>query len=75
MTEDTDWRDAADRLADHGVPYKRAEVVALVDAGFTHAEIVDELDMSSRGAVSNQVKRYRENRANAEWIVAEGPEI
>lgn len=78
-----DWEKTARDLQDHGIPETRAKVVALIDAGRTHAEVQEELSLSSAGQVSNHVKRYREDdlgeaeerKRNAEWLINEGPEI
>lgn len=44
-----DWRErAAAALADHSVPECRAEVVALIEVGYTHSEVADELGLDHR---------------------------
>jgi DNA-binding NarL/FixJ family response regulator len=72
-----DWQRLAQRLQDHGdVPERRAEVVALVAAGRTHAEVADELGLEHRSNVAQHVKRYRmQDRAAAVWLAEHGPEI
>jgi FixJ family two-component response regulator len=76
MTDDINWTDRAAALHDHGIPEKRAKVVALIAAGRTHAQVAEELGMSNRGEVSVHVTRYRnEDKANAEWLAANAPDI
>ena len=76
-TDTDDWQALAQRLQDHGdVPERRAEVVALVAAGRTHAEVADELGLEHRSNVAQHVKRYRtQDRAAAVWLAEHGPEI
>jgi hypothetical protein len=72
----SDWRGLADRLYDHGVPRKRARVVALIHCGRTHSQVADELGMSNRNEVSTHVRRYRtEDLPNARWLAENAPEI
>ena len=77
MSETNDWRARADDLHRRGgVPKKRAKAVALVEAGRTHAEVADELDLKSRGEVGTHVQRYREtDKSRADWLSEHGPEI
>lgn len=72
---DADWRALAADLNEHGVPPKRAEVVALVATGHSYSEIADrdDIGLSSRGGVSNYVEDYREQLADAEWLLANAP--
>lgn len=76
-SEADDWRTLADDLQAHGVPAKRAEVVALVAAGHTYRAIADREDIgvSNAGGVSNYVEDYREQLADAEWLAGNGPEV
>ena len=71
----TDWRERAAELAAHGVPERRAEVVALIEIGHTHSEVADILDLDTRSNVGTHVQRYRENQANAEWRAEHAPNI
>jgi DNA-binding transcriptional ArsR family regulator len=72
-----DWKQTAERLQEKGnVPKRRAQVVALRDAGRSLSEIRDELGLSNRSNVSVHLKRYREDDlAAAEWLVEEGPTV
>jgi hypothetical protein len=73
--DERDWRDVADELYGSGdVPERRAEVVALVDAGRTHQEIADKLGIE-RQNVSKHVARYRDQRAASDWLLSEAPQI
>lgn len=73
------WGERADELNCHGVPEQRANVVALRELGLTYAEIAAELELGSnnndRSQVSRHLKYYREQRRNAEWLVANTPKI
>lgn len=69
------WREEAAVLADHGVPERRAEVVALAARGFGPTAIADRLGVSSRGSIVNQLQRYREQRENAAWLAEHGPDV
>lgn len=64
----------AERLHEHGVPERRAEVAALADAGLSLSEIAATLDIA-RPNVSTHKRRYRGERAEAEWLVENGPDI
>lgn len=76
MPETDTWEALATRLAAHGVPKKRARVVALVASGRTHAEVADELSLSNRGEVGTHVQRYRDrDLANARWLADHAPDI
>jgi len=75
------WRDTAAELQAHGVPERRAEVAALIDAGATHQQISDLMGIS-RGNVSNHVQEYRSDRADYDqlaedyqWLAEHAPEI
>lgn len=70
-----DWQERAAELQDHGVPERRAEVVALLEAGLTHAEVAETLDLNDRSNVGVHVARYREARADAEWLAEHGPDV
>lgn len=80
---EADWQDLADQLQAHGIPETRAKVVALIATDHTHADVQDELGLSSAGQVSNHVKRYRdddlgtarERLENARWLLEEAPQI
>ncbi|WP_058366942.1 hypothetical protein [Haloparvum sedimenti] len=59
-----------------GVPEKRAQVVALVEADRTHAEVADVLDLTNRSEVATHVNRYRnQDMAQARWLSEHGPDI
>jgi len=78
MTEiEADWRALADDLESHGVPAKRAEVVAMAATGHSYRAIADceGIGVSSAGGVSNYVDDYREQLTDAEWLAANGPDI
>lgn len=74
---DAEWRTLADDLQAHGVPQKRAEVVALVATGHSYSAIADrdDIGVSGRGGVANYIEDYREQLADAEWLAENGPEI
>lgn len=70
------WEDVAEELTERGdVSWRRAQVVALIDDGRTHAEVAEELDLSDRREVSTHVRRYRDSRDKTEWLAEYGPEI
>lgn len=74
MTES--WRELAEKLSQHGVPKRRAEVVALIEKGRTHAEVADELGLSNRSAVAVHVNRYRnQDLPDARWLAENAPEV
>jgi len=74
MTDD--WQQLAKELSEHGVPQRRAEVVALVSKGRTHSEVADELGLSDRSAVSVHLTRYRsQDLPNARWLVKNAPDV
>ncbi|WP_330633677.1 helix-turn-helix domain-containing protein [Halocatena halophila] len=59
-----------------GIPEKRAQVVALIEKGFTHQEVADELGMEHRSEVGVHVDRYRnQDLPGAKWLVEKGPRI
>lgn len=73
---DMDWQERGEQLECHGVPKRRARIVALAEQGNSHQEIADELGLSSRGSIYNQIEKYRdEDRPNAEWLAEHGPEV
>lgn len=67
----------AERLVEHGVPEKRARVVALVAAGHSYREIADRDDVgvSVPGGVANYVADYRQQLEEAVWLAEHGPEL
>ena len=76
MSEATGWRDLAAEMETHGVPERRAQIVALLaETDLTYQEIADELDVTSKGSVGNQVRAYRQERESAEWLAENGPEV
>lgn len=80
MAQETaaDWEELASQLHEQGgVPERRAQVVAMLAATeMSHAAVQEELGLSSRGQVSNHVRRYREEDVSqAEWLAENAPEI
>lgn len=76
MSETTeDWQALAADLQSHGVPERRAEVVALVATGRSHADTKEELGLDHRSNVATHVARYRKEREDAEWLSEHGPEV
>jgi len=74
--ETVDWRERARELQAYGgVPERRAQVVALVEAGRTHREVADELGLSNRGHVHTYVTDYRDDVAESRWLAEHGPEV
>lgn len=70
------WRARAQRLHQYGgVPRQRAKAVALVEAGWTYADIVDRIGMGSKGNVGDTVNAYRNERRKAEWLLDNSDEI
>ncbi len=74
------WQARADELHAHGIPERRAAVVAMVEAGLTYREIAAELgfgsDNDDESQVATHVKLYRtEDLPNARWLAENGPEI
>jgi hypothetical protein len=60
-------------LRDHGVPDRRAEIVALREQGLTYSEIVDATGddgPNHRGDVSTHLKRFNVQVGNAKWLAA-----
>jgi hypothetical protein len=56
---------------DHGVPERRAEIVALREQGLTYSEIVDATGddgPNHRGDVSTHLKRFNVQLGNANWL-------
>jgi len=76
MEADTDsWESLAEDLQRHGVPERRAQVVALVATGHTHAETQETLGLSNRGNVGKMVGEYREQLSDVEWLADHAPEL
>jgi len=70
------WEERAKELQDKGgVPERRAQVVALIEAGRTHRETAEELGLNGSGQISVHLKHYRQNRREAQWISSNGPNI
>lgn len=72
------WEDLAEDLQEHGgIPERRAQVVALLAAtDKSHADVQEELGLSSRGQITNHVSRYREeDLPQAKWLAENAPEI
>lgn len=60
-------------LTAHGVPERRAEVVALRERGLTYSEIVaatGDTGPNHRGDVSKHLQRFNEQVGNARWLAA-----
>jgi len=70
-----EWRGTASQLQSHGVPERRAKIVALIEAGYTYSEVADKLGVESKGSVGNQVKEFRQSVADAMWLVDNTPDI
>jgi len=72
---DSDWRDRADDLHSRGgVPKRRAEVVALREAGKTYSEIVDATEINYTSNVSQHLDAYREQLNEARWLAENAPD-
>ena len=75
-TDEQTWDERAEEVHKKGgVAKKQAQVVALIEAGRTHQEVKDELDLDNRSEVSTHVRRYRDNRDEVEWLANFGPDI
>jgi hypothetical protein len=60
-------------LRRHGVPERRAEVVALRERGLSYADIVDATGgrgPNHRGDVSKHLQAFNEQVGNAKWLAA-----
>lgn len=77
MSEDEidDWKAVKESLINHGIPERRAEVAARVDAGQTYREIAEKMDVDSHGSIGNQVDEYRQDIDNVYWLHQNAPEI
>ncbi|SEW06566.1 hypothetical protein [Halobacterium jilantaiense] len=68
--------EVVDRIAalrSHGVPDRRAEVVALRERGLTYSDIVDatgDRGPNHRGDVSKHLQAFNEQVENATWLAA-----
>lgn len=72
----TDWQARADELHERGsVPKRRAAVVALREAGFSHTEVADELELTDRSKSAHYQRLYREQREKATWLTDHGAEL
>ena len=69
------WQERAADLQEHGIPKRRAQVVALIEAGHTHTETAEKLGMAHRSNVGVHVAQYREQYADIEWLAAHAPDI
>lgn len=59
-------------LRDHGVPDRRAAVVALRERGLSYSDIVEatgDEGPNHRGDVSRHLQRFNEELRNARWLV------
>lgn len=69
-----DWHDRAEQLHEAGgVPERRAQVVALREAGHSYGEIADALDVESASSMRLQVVEYLGQREDAAWLLDHGP--
>lgn len=78
MSSDTEaegWEAVADQLRAHGVPDRRAEIAARIDAGQSRSEVATAMGIESRGSVQNQVEEYRKTLENSKWLATHGVEI
>lgn len=60
-------------LEDHGVPERRAEVVALRERGLSYSDIVDatgDRGPNYRGDVSKHLQKFNVQVGNAKWLAA-----
>lgn len=73
--EPRSWQDRAAELQAHGIPERRAQVVALIEAGHTHTETAEILEMNNRSTVSVHVAEYRDQHADIEWLAEHAPDI
>jgi len=69
------WQDRAAALQAHGIPERRAQVVALIEAGYTHTETAEALEMNNRSTVSVHVREYRDQFDDIEWLAEHAPDI
>jgi len=71
-----DWEALAADLQAHGVPDRRAKIVAQVArTNRTYQEIADALGTDSKGSVGNQVREFRQQVENAEWLADHAPDV
>lgn len=64
-------QERAEQLRRHGVPERRAQVVALRERGLTYSEICEwtgEAGPNNRGDVSRHLQRFDEQLADAKWL-------
>ncbi|WP_336034773.1 hypothetical protein [Halobacterium yunchengense] len=62
----------ATELADHGVPERRAELVALREQGLSYSDIVEATGddgPNHRGDVSKQLQAFNRDLGQAKWLV------
>jgi len=65
-------------LEEHGVPERRAEIVALREEGLTYSEIVNATGSrgpNHRGDVSKHLQRYNEQVNQARWLTEHAPPL
>jgi hypothetical protein len=69
------WEERARELHEEGgVPERRADAVAAIEAGMTYAEAMEAAGMSSRGEVSTHIDKYlEETKPGADWLAENGP--
>lgn len=67
------WRKRAEQLEKHGVPPRRAEVVALIEAGKTHSEVKEILGLNYRSNVGTHIGKYADQWENLEWLLENAP--
>lgn len=76
-TADTqpDWQARADELHERGgIPERRAEIVALTEAGRTHQQIADVIDWN-RSGIWKEIDAYRDQRDEADWLLENAPDL
>lgn len=67
------WQERADELNERGgVPPRRAQVVALKEAGLRQREIAERLGLTE-GSVSGHVSSYEDQREQSKWLLREAP--
>lgn len=72
-----DWVERARELHEEGgVPERRAEVVALIEAGCSHTQAAEILGLNNRSNVASHLRDYREeDLPQAKWLAENGPEV
>lgn len=73
--ETDDWKAVRESLVNHGIPERRAEIAARVDAGQTYREVAEKMNVDSHGSIGNQVEEYRQDIDDADWLHENAPKI